>query len=111
MLAYVNSKNLFIVCQLDAIHFFYMLFSCVCSKLIRVPSICPHFYKCFELNVCQLFPPLHLCKVSRKECASFMAGLPVPFRYEYLMAETIFSQVDFIKFMCLNFRYFANKLK
>ncbi|XP_054800174.1 nuclear cap-binding protein subunit 1 [Prosopis cineraria] len=29
----------------------------------------------------------------RKECASFMAGLPVPFRYEYLMAETIFSQL------------------
>lgn len=33
------------------------------------------------------------CKDSRKECASFMVGLPVPFRYEYLMAETIFSQV------------------
>ncbi|KAK4607352.1 hypothetical protein RGQ29_001259 [Quercus rubra] len=30
---------------------------------------------------------------SRKECASFMVGLPVPFRYEYLMAETIFSQL------------------
>ncbi|XP_052177986.1 nuclear cap-binding protein subunit 1 [Diospyros lotus] len=30
---------------------------------------------------------------SRKECASHMAGLPVPFRYEYLMAETIFSQL------------------
>ncbi|GLT82137.1 hypothetical protein SLE2022_005470 [Rubroshorea leprosula] len=29
----------------------------------------------------------------RKECASFMVGLPVPFRYEYLMAETIFSQL------------------
>ncbi|KAG4938294.1 hypothetical protein JHK86_044435 [Glycine max] len=29
---------------------------------------------------------------SRKECASFMVGLPVSFRYEYLMAETIFSQ-------------------
>ncbi|XP_060966908.1 nuclear cap-binding protein subunit 1 isoform X2 [Cannabis sativa] len=29
----------------------------------------------------------------RKECASFMAGLPVPFRYEYIMAETIFSQL------------------
>ncbi|KAK6123879.1 hypothetical protein DH2020_042370 [Rehmannia glutinosa] len=28
----------------------------------------------------------------RKECASAMVGLPVPFRYEYLMAETIFSQ-------------------
>ncbi|KAF5743769.1 hypothetical protein HS088_TW08G00356 [Tripterygium wilfordii] len=28
----------------------------------------------------------------RKECASFMVSLPVPFRYEYLMAETIFSQ-------------------
>ncbi|KAB1225560.1 Nuclear cap-binding protein subunit 1 [Morella rubra] len=33
------------------------------------------------------------CKASRKECASFMVGLPVPFRYEYLMAETIFSQL------------------
>ncbi|XP_068659456.1 nuclear cap-binding protein subunit 1 isoform X2 [Aristolochia californica] len=32
----------------------------------------------------------------RKECASFMAGLPVPFRYEYLMAETIFSQLLFL---------------
>ncbi|KAI3456671.1 hypothetical protein Pfo_013334 [Paulownia fortunei] len=30
---------------------------------------------------------------SRKECASSMVGLPVPFRYEYLMAETIFSQI------------------
>ncbi|KAG8386641.1 hypothetical protein BUALT_Bualt03G0169800 [Buddleja alternifolia] len=30
---------------------------------------------------------------SRKECASAMVGLPVPFRYEYLMAETIFSQI------------------
>ncbi|KAE8732379.1 Nuclear cap-binding protein subunit 1 [Hibiscus syriacus] len=29
----------------------------------------------------------------QKECASFMVGLPVPFRYEYLMAETIFSQL------------------
>ncbi|XP_051140947.1 nuclear cap-binding protein subunit 1 isoform X4 [Andrographis paniculata] len=29
----------------------------------------------------------------RKECASYMVGLPVPFRYEYLMAETIFSQI------------------
>ncbi|KAL3643129.1 Nucleic acid dioxygenase ALKBH1 [Castilleja foliolosa] len=29
----------------------------------------------------------------RKECASSMVGLPVPFRYEYLMAETIFSQI------------------
>ncbi|XP_027061406.1 nuclear cap-binding protein subunit 1 isoform X1 [Coffea arabica] len=29
----------------------------------------------------------------RKECAAYMAGLPVPFRYEYLMAETIFSQL------------------
>ncbi|KAL5565830.1 hypothetical protein UlMin_028994 [Ulmus minor] len=29
----------------------------------------------------------------RKECASFMASLHVPFRYEYLMAETIFSQL------------------
>ncbi|KAI8020685.1 Nuclear cap-binding protein subunit 1 [Camellia lanceoleosa] len=29
----------------------------------------------------------------RKECASCMVGLPVPFRYEYLMAETIFSQL------------------
>ncbi|ONK68418.1 uncharacterized protein A4U43_C05F11300 [Asparagus officinalis] len=29
----------------------------------------------------------------RKECTSFLVGLPVPFRYEYLMAETIFSQL------------------
>ncbi|XP_022861062.1 nuclear cap-binding protein subunit 1 [Olea europaea var. sylvestris] len=29
----------------------------------------------------------------RKECASYMVGLPVSFRYEYLMAETIFSQL------------------
>ncbi|KAF6142693.1 hypothetical protein GIB67_015179 [Kingdonia uniflora] len=29
----------------------------------------------------------------RKECASYMVGLPVPFRYEHLMAETIFSQL------------------
>ncbi|URE04463.1 MIF4G like [Musa troglodytarum] len=33
---------------------------------------------------------------SRKECASYMASLPVPFRYEYLMAETIFSQIMFL---------------
>lgn len=30
---------------------------------------------------------------SRKECAFYMVGLPVPFRYEYLMAETLFSQL------------------
>ncbi|KAF5949001.1 hypothetical protein HYC85_014958 [Camellia sinensis] len=30
---------------------------------------------------------------SRKECASCMVGLPVPFRHEYLMAETIFSHL------------------
>ncbi|KAK4857487.1 hypothetical protein QYF36_001438 [Acer negundo] len=29
----------------------------------------------------------------RKECAAYMVSLPVPFRYEYLMAETIFSQL------------------
>eukprot|EP00249_Psilotum_nudum_P022539 c28555_g2_i4 orf=271-2889(+) len=29
----------------------------------------------------------------RKECAAYMAGLPVPFRYEFLMAETVFSQL------------------
>ncbi|KAH9328452.1 hypothetical protein KI387_000560, partial [Taxus chinensis] len=29
----------------------------------------------------------------RKQCAAYMAGLPVPFRYEYLMAETILSQL------------------
>ncbi|XP_050236758.1 nuclear cap-binding protein subunit 1 isoform X2 [Mercurialis annua] len=29
----------------------------------------------------------------RKECASYMVGLPVTSRYEYLMAETIFSQL------------------
>ncbi|KAK4484935.1 hypothetical protein RD792_007540 [Penstemon davidsonii] len=33
------------------------------------------------------------CKASRKECAAAMVGLPVPFRYEYIMAETIFSQI------------------
>lgn len=32
-------------------------------------------------------------QASRKECAAYMVGLPVPFRYEFLMAETIFSQV------------------
>ncbi|KAL6975042.1 Nucleic acid dioxygenase ALKBH1 [Sarracenia purpurea var. burkii] len=32
----------------------------------------------------------------RKECASYLVGLPVPFRYEYLMAETIFSQLLFL---------------
>ncbi|KAI8557323.1 hypothetical protein RHMOL_Rhmol04G0001700 [Rhododendron molle] len=32
----------------------------------------------------------------RKECASYMVGLPVTFRYEYLMAETIFSQLLFL---------------
>ncbi|CAN1264033.1 Nuclear cap-binding protein subunit 1 [Linum perenne] len=36
---------------------------------------------------------LNGCKASRKECASSMVGLPVPFRYEYLMAETIFAQL------------------
>ncbi|CAM6105262.1 unnamed protein product [Calypogeia fissa] len=30
---------------------------------------------------------------SRKECAGCMVGLPVPFRYEYLMAEIVFSQL------------------
>ncbi|ONK62901.1 uncharacterized protein A4U43_C07F9300 [Asparagus officinalis] len=35
----------------------------------------------------------HKYQNSRKECASFMVSLPVPFRYEYLMAETIFSQL------------------
>ncbi|KAJ3699924.1 hypothetical protein LUZ61_003629 [Rhynchospora tenuis] len=29
----------------------------------------------------------------RKECAFYLAGLPVPFRYEYILAETIFSQL------------------
>uniref|UniRef100_A0A1D1Y1B5 Nuclear cap-binding protein subunit 1 n=1 Tax=Anthurium amnicola TaxID=1678845 RepID=A0A1D1Y1B5_9ARAE len=29
----------------------------------------------------------------RKECAAYLVGLPVPFRYEFLMAETIFSQL------------------
>ncbi|CAK9165650.1 unnamed protein product [Ilex paraguariensis] len=32
----------------------------------------------------------------RKECTSYMVGLPVPFRYDYLMAETIFSQLTFL---------------
>ncbi|CAN1264032.1 Nuclear cap-binding protein subunit 1 [Linum perenne] len=35
----------------------------------------------------------HIAELSRKECASSMVGLPVPFRYEYLMAETIFAQL------------------
>ncbi|EFJ16788.1 hypothetical protein SELMODRAFT_115849 [Selaginella moellendorffii] len=30
---------------------------------------------------------------SRKECAAFMVGLPVPFRYDYLMAEVVFGQM------------------
>lgn len=29
----------------------------------------------------------------RKECAAYMVGLPVPFRYEYITAETVFSQL------------------
>ncbi|WVZ08923.1 hypothetical protein V8G54_022269 [Vigna mungo] len=36
----------------------------------------------------------------RKECASFMVGLPVSFRYEYLMAETIFSQSPCVVLFC-----------
>lgn len=40
-----------------------------------------------------LLDVLYFFNGCRKECASFMAGLPVPFRYEYLMAETIFSQL------------------
>ncbi|KAL8214103.1 hypothetical protein R6Q57_003552 [Mikania cordata] len=32
-------------------------------------------------------------RASRKECAACMIGLPIPFRYEYLMAETILSQL------------------
>ncbi|XP_038988704.1 nuclear cap-binding protein subunit 1-like isoform X2 [Phoenix dactylifera] len=39
-----------------------------------------------------LLDVLHFFNGCRKECASYMVGLPVPFRYEYLMAETIFSQ-------------------
>ncbi|CAI0546743.1 unnamed protein product [Linum tenue] len=31
---------------------------------------------------------------TRKECASKMVSLPVPFRYEYLMAETLFCAED-----------------
>lgn len=36
-----------------------------------------------------------LCHLNgcRKECAAYMVGLPVPFRYDYLMAETVFSQL------------------
>ncbi|CAM8952918.1 unnamed protein product [Rhodiola kirilowii] len=47
------------------------------------------------LNGCSYILFMFICsrKASRKECASFMAGLPVPFRYEYLMAETLFSQL------------------
>ncbi|XP_031485671.1 nuclear cap-binding protein subunit 1 [Nymphaea colorata] len=29
----------------------------------------------------------------RKECAAYMVGLPVPFRYEYVIAEALFSQI------------------
>ncbi|CAK7331146.1 unnamed protein product [Dovyalis caffra] len=39
-----------------------------------------------------LLDVLLLLNGCRKECASFMVGLPVPFRYDYLMAETLFSQ-------------------
>ncbi|KAK6149541.1 hypothetical protein DH2020_017066 [Rehmannia glutinosa] len=45
---------------------------------------------CYNLLILLFFVS---CKASRKECASAMVGLPVPFRYEYLMAETIFSQI------------------
>eukprot|EP00897_Mesotaenium_endlicherianum_P002335 jgi/Mesen1/2129/ME000152S01224 len=45
----------------------------------------------------QAYPPRHLSlrifpASNRKECAAYMVGLPVPFRYEYLMAEVVFSQ-------------------
>ncbi|XP_042006458.1 nuclear cap-binding protein subunit 1-like [Salvia splendens] len=40
-----------------------------------------------------LLDVLYFLNGCRKECASSMVGLPVPFRYEYLMAETIFSQI------------------
>lgn len=40
-----------------------------------------------------LLDVLYFLNGCRKECASAMVGLPVPFRYEYLMAETIFSQI------------------
>lgn len=48
---------------------------------------------------------INLCNASRKECASYMANLPVPFRYEYLMAETLFSQVKFCS--CLNLKFLS----
>ncbi|KAJ7559574.1 hypothetical protein O6H91_04G091800 [Diphasiastrum complanatum] len=40
-----------------------------------------------------LLDVLHYLNGCRKECATYMVGLPVPFRYEYLMAETVFSQL------------------
>eukprot|EP00850_Spirogloea_muscicola_P006458 SM000030S11467 [mRNA] locus=s30:953802:959389:+ [translate_table: standard] len=30
---------------------------------------------------------------SRKECAAYLVGLPVPFRYEHILAEAIFAQL------------------
>ncbi|KAG5578796.1 hypothetical protein H5410_049423 [Solanum commersonii] len=62
------------------------------------------FYFCFEWQDLQpidrfvveeyLLDVLFFLNGCRKECAAYMVGLPVPFRYEYLMAETIFSQTD-----------------
>ncbi|KAG6549752.1 hypothetical protein Mapa_008732 [Marchantia paleacea] len=40
-----------------------------------------------------LLDVLYFLSGCRKECAAYMVGLPVPFRYEYLMAETVFSQL------------------
>ncbi|CAI5518984.1 unnamed protein product, partial [Closterium sp. Naga37s-1] len=40
-----------------------------------------------------LLDVLYYMNGSRKECASYLVGLPVPFRYEYVMAETVFSQL------------------
>ncbi|RLN39442.1 nuclear cap-binding protein subunit 1 [Panicum miliaceum] len=37
--------------------------------------------------------PTNQAEDSRKECAFYLVSLPVSFRYEYLMAETIFSQL------------------
>jgi nuclear cap-binding protein subunit 1 len=51
----------------------------------------------FIILACLLIPSClyFSLKDSRKECAFYLVSLPVSFRYEYLMAETIFSQVTY----------------
>ena len=51
-------------------------------------------FNCFRFVVEEyLLDVLFYLNGCRKECAAYMVGLPVPFRYEYLMAETVFSQL------------------